>query len=972
MGVKTMEPDYKPHEIEKKWQEKWNESQIFQAEPDKREKFFITIPYPYLNGNLHAGHTRTFTIGDVVARHKRMLGYNVLYPMGFHVTGTPIVGLAELIANRDPQTLDVYERLHGIPGDILPTLDTPEKIVDYFKRESEKAMRNIGYSIDWRRKFTTTDPTYKKFIEWQYIRLEEKGLIVKGSHPVKWCPNDNNPVEDHDILYGEEATIVEYTLIKFRYKDLVLPCATLRPETTYGVTNLWVNPDVTYVKAKVTQDGSEEFWVVSREAFKKLTFTDRTVEYIEDVPAKSIIGIKLTNPVTGDEVISLPASFVKPENGSGIVMSVPAHAPFDYLALRDLYDADLGEYGITEDLRNIKLISLIKVPEFGEFPAKEIVESMGIENQKDPRAEEATKIVYRKEFHGGVLKEITGKYEGHAVSKIKDILTRDFISSNAGETFYEFSEPVVCRCGTPCVVNMVKGQWFLNYSNPEWKAKVYECLSRMRIIPEEYRVEFENKIDWLKDKACARRKGLGTRLPFDKEWLIESLGDSTIYMSYYIIARFIESGDLKLENLTLSFFDYVLLGKGDLAAVSADTGLSPELLKEIRRHFNYWYPVDLRSSGKDLVPNHLLFFLFHHVALFEEDKWPKAIAVNGFVSLEGQKMSKSKGPILTMENAVSHYGADITRMYILSTAEQTQDADWQRTGVESARRQVDRFYSFAKDVIESRKRADLNTELKQIDRWILSRIQKYIRNTNSALDSIQTREAIQNSFFLLINDVKWYQRRGGENLLYYVLDNWVRLMAPFTPHLCEEIWEAMGHKDPISLAQYPLYNEDLIDDSAELAEEVIKGTLEDIEEIIRVTKMTPQMVHLYTAPAWKAETVRCACNMQLEGSLEVGTLIKALMANPDLKRFGKEIPKFVQKLVPEFKSGGAERYEVFAGPGLDEQALLKESASFLEKEIGCPVEVHSADSPAFDPEKKSRFAEPLRPAIYIEQAKKEE
>jgi leucyl-tRNA synthetase len=966
-----MEQDYKPHEIEKKWQKKWNESQIFQAEPDKREKFFITIPYPYLNGNLHAGHTRTFTIGDVVARHKRMLGYNVLYPMGFHVTGTPIVGLAELIANRDPQTMDVYERLHGIPGDILPTLDTPEKIVDYFKCESEKAMRNIGYSIDWRRKFTTTDPTYKKFIEWQYIRLEEKGLIVKGSHPVKWCPNDNNPVEDHDILYGEEATIVEYTLIKFRYKDLVLPCATLRPETTHGVTNLWINPDVTYVKAKVTQGENEEFWVVSKEAFRKLTFTDRTVEYVEDIPAKSIIGIKLTNPVTGDKIISLPASFVRPENGSGIVMSVPAHAPFDYLALRDLYDADLSEYGINEDLRNIKLISLIKVPEFGEFPAKEIVESMGITSQKDPKAEEATKIVYRREFHGGVLKELTGKYEGQAVSKIKDILTRDFISSNAGETFYEFSEPVVCRCGTPCVVNMVKGQWFLNYSNPEWKAKVYKCLDQMRIIPEEYRVEFENKVDWLKDKACARRKGLGTRLPFDKEWLIESLGDSTIYMSYYVIARFIENGELKIENLTLSFFDYVLLGKGDLAAASADTGLSPELLEEIRRHFNYWYPVDLRSSGKDLVPNHLLFFLFHHVALFEEEKWPKALAVNGFVSLEGQKMSKSKGPILTMESAVSKYGADITRMYILSTAEQTQDADWQRTGIESARRQVDRFYSFANSVIESGKRADLSTELKQIDHWILSRIQNYIRDTNAALYSIQTREAIQNSFFLLQNDVKWYQRRGGETLLYYVLDNWVRLMSPFTPHLCEEIWEAMGHKDPISLAQYPLYNEDLIDDGAELAEEMIKGTLEDVEEIIRVTKMTPQKVHLYTAPAWKAEAIRCACEMQLECSLEVGTLIKKLMANPDLKRFGKEIPKFVQKIVPEFKSGSADRYEILTGPNIDEKTLLKDSISFLEKEIGCLVEVHSADSPAFDPEKKSRFAEPLRPAIYIEEKKEE-
>jgi len=687
-----MEQEYKPHEIEEKWQKIWNESGVFQAEPNRREKFFITIPYPYLNGNLHAGHTRTFTIGDVVARHKKMLGYNVLYPMGFHVTGTPIVGLAELIASRDPQTMDVYERLHEIPGEILPTLETPEKIVDYFKLEAEKAMRMIGYSIDWRRKFTTMDQTYKRFIEWQYTRLEEKDLISKGSHPVKWCPNDNNPVEDHDILYGEEATIVEFTLIKFRYNDLVLPCATLRPETTFGVTNLWVNPDVGYVKVSVEKDRYKEIWVVSKEAFRKLTFTDREVEYIEDVPAKSIIGIKLTNPVTGDEVISLPASFVTPDNGSGIVMSVPAHAPFDYLALRDLYDADLSAYGISEDLRKIKLISLIKVPEFGEFPAKEIVENMGIANQEDLKAEEATKIVYRREFHGGVLKEITGKYEGHPVSKIKDILTRDLVSSNAGETFYEFSEPVVCRCGTPCVVNMVKGQWFLNYSDPEWKAKVYRCLSLMRIIPHDYRVEFENKVDWLKDKACARRKGLGTRLPFDPEWLIESLGDSTIYMCYYIIAKFIEKGDLALEHLTHSFFDYVLFGKGDVGAVSAETGLDSGILAEIRSDFEYWYPVDLRSSGKDLVPNHLLFFLFHHVALFEEEHWPKALAVNGFVSLEGQKMSKSKGPILTMENAVRTYGADITRMYILSTAEQTQDADWHKTGIESARRSHRRLH----------------------------------------------------------------------------------------------------------------------------------------------------------------------------------------------------------------------------------------------------------------------------------------
>ncbi|MDD2439375.1 MAG: leucine--tRNA ligase, partial [Methanosarcinaceae archaeon] len=680
-----------------------------------------------------------------------------------------------------------------------------------------------------------------------------------------------------------------------------------------------------------------------------------------------IIGIRLKNPITEKEIISLPASFVKPENGSGIVMSVPAHAPFDYLALRDLYEADLSEFGIEKNLREIELISLIEVPEFGEFPAKEIVEKMGIESQTDPKAEEATKIIYRREFHGGKLKALTGKYEGYAVSKIKDVLTRDLLEAKLGEIFYEFSEPVVCRCGTPCVVNMVKGQWFLNYSNPAWKDKVYKCLSQMEIIPAEYRVEFENKIDWLKDKACARRKGLGTKLPFDKEWLIESLGDSTIYMSYYIVAKFIEKEELKLEQLTLSFFDYAFLGKGDPEAVSAETGIPVEILKEVREDHAYWYPVDLRSSGKDLVPNHLLFFLFHHVALFEEAQWPRSIAVNGFVSLEGKKMSKSKGPLLTLESAVEKYGADITRMYILSTAEQTQDADWQMAGVDSARKQVDRFYYFAKDLIENGERAKLEVELKELDRWMLSRLQNYIKETNAALASIQTRNAIQNAFFLLFNDVKWYQRRGGKTLLYTVLDNWVRLMAPFTPHLCEEIWEAMGHKDPISFAPYPLYSEEFLDEGAELAEELVKNTLNDVEEILRVTKMKPNKIYLYTAPTWKNEAVKCACKLQAEGALEVGALIKRLMANPEMKRFGKEIPKFAQKLIPEFKSGGAERYEAVAAMELDEELLLQEAAGFLEKEIGCSLEIFKADKPEYDPEKKSRFAEPLRPAIYIEE-----
>ncbi|KXS45162.1 MAG: leucyl-tRNA synthetase [Methanolobus sp. T82-4] len=962
-----MEQDYNPHAIEKKWQNRWNESRVFEPEPDEREKFFITIPYPYLNGNLHAGHTRTFTIGDVVARHRRMLGYNVLYPMGFHVTGTPIVGLAELIANRDPQTMDVYSRLHKIPENILPSLDTPEKIVDYFSVEAEIAMRSIGYSIDWRRKFTTTDHTYKKFIEWQFNLLHDKGLIVKGSHPVKWCPNDNNPVEDHDILHGEEATIVDYTFIKFEYDGMILPCATLRPETIFGVTNLWVNPDIEHVKVKVKQDGKEEFWVVSREAYNKLTYTDREVELVENVPSESIIGIKVKNPLTGKEIITLPASFVKGGNGSGIVMSVPAHAPYDYLAVKDLYDRDLSEYGITENIRDIEFISLIEVKDFGEYPAIDAVEQLGVEDQKDPKAEEATKLVYRREFHGGVLKENTGEYAGIAVSKIKDVLTRDLLDKGIGEIFYEFSEPVVCRCGTPCVVNMVKGQWFLNYSNPEWKDKVYRCIENMEIIPEEIRVEFNNKVDWLKDKACARKKGLGTRLPFDTDWLIESLGDSTIYMSYYITNKFFSNGILP-EQLKPSLFDYVLLGKGTVQQVAKDTGLDEPLIANMKSDFDYWYPVDLRSSGKDLVPNHLLFFLFHHVAIFDEDRWPRALAVNGFVSLEGQKMSKSKGPILTLKEAVDTYGADVSRMYILSSAEQTQDADWRNAGVESAKKQMERFYKLAREIIDSGASSGIDGELQLIDRWMLSRLQQFVRDTNNDMTSIRTRGALQNSFFLLYNDVKWYQRRGGSAVLYDVLDTWVRLMAPFTPHICEEIWSAMGHGagDYASLAPYPIFNPEYVDNDAELAEELIGNTLSDIEEIIKVTKLTPKKAVLYTAPSWKTEAFKLALKMLHEEDLNPGKLIKTLMSDPENRKYGKEIPKYVQKLVPDIKSMKTERLEKLLGFDLDEQSILKENDRCLENEIGCPVEVYTADDPAYDPENKARFAAPLRPAIYLE------
>ncbi len=1001
-------PDF--HAIERKWQEEWRKARIFEAEPDERQKFFITIPYPYLNGNLHAGHTRTLTIGDAVARYKRMNGYNVLFPMGYHVTGTPIIGLAERIAKKDPDTIKVYTTYHDVPLEDLLKLDTPEKIVEYFSREATNALKSIGYSIDWRRVFTTTDEPYQKFIEWQYWKLKEKGLVVKGSHPVRYCPHDENPVEDHDLMKGENATIVDFTVIKLYSPEVVFPCATLRPETIFGVTNLWINPSGSYVIAEV----NGEKWFLSREAAEKLVHQEKDVKVLKEVNAREYIGEFVVNPVLAGmladdlvkaletiaeftdidpatleilrdasrhedrierirkvvekiDVISrglidafkagfeiaadesriesaleklrmvvvpvLPAEFVDTDNATGVVMSVPAHAPYDYVALEDLKRE-------SEELRKIadvKPIVLIRIEgEDYEVPAVEVSEEMGIKSQKEvEKLERATKTVYRKEFHKGVLLENT-LYPEMPVSKVKDVLQKDLIELGIGDIFYEFSEkPVVCRCGTKCVVKIVRDQWFLNYSRPEWKEKVFELLEEMRIIPDYYKEEFRNKVEWLKDKACARRKGLGTRIPWDREWLIESLSDSTIYMAYYILAKFINAGKLKAENITQELLDYVFLNIGDAERASESSGLSKELVEEIKRDFDYWYPVDLRSSGKDLVANHLLFFLFHHVAIFPKELWPRAIAVNGYVSLEGKKMSKSKGPLLTMKRAVAENGADVTRMYILYAAEYDSDADWRKKDVESLASHLKRFYALMKEYYTKEVK-----ENGHLERWLVSRMQRAIKETREAMENLQTRRAVNAAFFEVMNDVRWYLRRGGKNP-QIVFDDWIKLISPFAPHICEEVWH-WKHDSFVSLEKYPEYDESRVDEVAEVAEEYLKSLMNDIKEVLKFVKA--ETVYVAPAEEWKKEVARIAIRAG-----NVKDAMKEVMKDEKFRGMGKEVSNFVKRVLKE--SGIVE---------VDEKRVIEESREFLERELGVKVVVDESKVP----ENKRKAAMPGKPAVY--------
>jgi len=549
--------------IDKKWQKKWAENNDHETNSSDKEKKFITVAYPYPNSPQHIGHGRTYTIADVHSRYLRMKGFNVLFPMGFHYTGTPILGMAKRVEANDAELIEGFKTLYKVPEDKIKEFAEPVKIADYFHEEIKSGMIEMGYSIDWRREFTTIDPAYQKFIEWQFRNLKEKNLIVQGSHPVGWCPKDQNPVSQHDTLGDVEPDFTEYIIIKFDLNGVKIPVATLRPETLFGVTNIWINPQVTYQKIKV----NDEIWIASPECARKLGFLEKKIEVIEDVSGSDFVGQSVKAPHNSDSIVILPASFVKSDNGTGIVMSVPAHAPFDYQALVDCKSGKNKSINsdLLNNIQNIEPISMIKTEGLGNIPAKDIVEKMGISDQDDPRLEDATKEIYSKEFYKGILADNTKQFAGKKISEAKDEIKEWIAKIGTADILLELTNsPVKCRCGAECVVKLLTNQWFLDYSNKDWKKQAHNCFEKMNILPNEIRSEFDKVLDWLRERACARQHGLGTKVPWDKDWLVESLADSVIYMAFYIISKYVNKKEINGNDLTDEFFDYVFYGKKNI------------------------------------------------------------------------------------------------------------------------------------------------------------------------------------------------------------------------------------------------------------------------------------------------------------------------------------------------------------------------------------------------------------------------
>nr|QBM01571.1 valine--tRNA ligase [uncultured archaeon] len=902
-----MESQLDINTIHKKWQKKWEEEKEYEPKAGEGEKFYLTAAFPYPNSPQHIGHARTYTTTDIYARFQRMLGKNVLFPMAFHVTGTPIFGMAKRLEAQDEEILSIFEKIYNIPREKAKTLTDARELVLFFSKEIEAGMREIGYSIDWRRKFYSFDENFNKFIEWQFAKLKQAKLIEKGTHPVPWCPKEGQAVGGH----------------------------TYRPETLPGVTNLWANKDAKYLLAEF--EGKKLY--MAQEAFESLC-EQIPLTKIKEISAEEILSLKPKHPLSAKELPILPASFVKPQVGTGLVMSVPAHAPFDYLALRD-----------AQKLGEIQLIQVLEVPDFTDYPAKEIVEKMDVKSQEDERAEEATKILYKKEAHEG--KMLIEPYKNLTGAQAKEKISADLISQKKAFNLHVLANsPLYTRAGNLCTVKTVQNQWFINYGNEKWKEKARLCLENMRIVPENLRKEFEYIIGWLEMKACTRAFGFGTKFPFDKKQMIEALSDSTIYMAYYTIAQIAQK--MQPNELSEEYFDFVFLG-----LQPKDASKITQEWREAQKEFAYWYPLDSRHSAIDLVTNHLSFFIFNHVAIFDSNLWPKQIVANGFVTMEGKKMSKSMGNILPLRDAISKYGADVVRFVVTSTAEIDADCDFNSSAAEGV---ISRLHYMHSLMLEHKSSIPA-MERDMPARWLYSRLHSRIEKAKGQYENFQLRHLSQAILYDSTNDLQWYLKRTKSHDLREFFEYWALLCTPFMPHLAEEFWESLGKKEYLpdeksaALSPFPQADEGQIDSSLDAGEDYIRAVRDDILHIKQLIKLEkPQKITLIVHAPYKQKVRELvATHKDMKKIMQEAKEDSSLASR--MGDISKLAPRYLKQLGKIMGDALGAHKEI---------ELLEDAKAFFSAEFsGAEIQVLEEEGAPEELAQKASNAQPNKPSIII-------
>jgi len=597
--------------------------------------------------------------------------------------------------------------------------------------------------------------------------------------------------------------------------------ATLRPETMYGQTNCWVRPDMKYIAFRARN--TDEVLISTKRAarnmaFQALTHEEEKVDVLLELVGDDILGCGLKAPLTSNSIIyTLPMLTIKEDKGTGVVTSVPSDAPDDYAALRDLKNKEAlrKKYNISDEMvLPYEPIPIIDVPDLGNLCAVTTCDQFKVKSQNDKdQLQEAKELAYKKGFYEGVM--IVGDFSGMKVQDVKKNVQKKMLDEGTAYIYMEPEKKVMSRSGDECVVALCD-QWYLDYGEPNWKEKARGLLENVETFCDETRHNFVGTLDWLHEHACCRSYGLGTRLPWDEQYLIESLSDSTVYMSFYTVAHLLQGGvvdgsvpgpaNIKPEQLTKEVWDFIFFE--DAPEPATDIELST--LRKLKNEFRHWYPVDLRVSGKDLIPNHLTYYLYNHVAVWpnEPDRWPKGIRANGHLLLNSEKMSKSTGNFLTLTEAIDKFSADGMRLALADAGDGIEDANFVEKMADAGILRLYTFIEWVKEMIDG-KETMRSGEFNSFNDLVFdSEINLAIQLTEKNYEKMQYREALKTGFFEFQAARDKYRElcMNGmhKDLIFRYIEVQAILLSPICPHICEHIWILLGKETSIMKASWPV------------------------------------------------------------------------------------------------------------------------------------------------------------------------
>ncbi|AFL96219.1 valyl-tRNA synthetase [Thermococcus cleftensis] len=739
--------NYDPNEIEPKWQKFWLEEKIYKYELDeKRPSYAIDTPPPFTSGTLHLGHVLSHTWIDIIARYKRMTGYNVLFPQGFDNHGLP----TEL----------KVEKEFGI------SKDQPEKFLQKcveWTWQAIEAMRNqfirIGYSADWDLEYHTMDDWYKAAVQKSLIEFYKKGMLYRDKHPVYWCPRCRTSLAKAEVGYVEEDGFLYYIKLPLADGSGHVPIATTRPELMPACVAVFVHPD--------------------------------------DERYKDVVGKKVKLPIFEREVPVIADEDVDPSFGTGAV-----------------YNCTYGDEQDVVWQKRYNLPVIIAINEDGTMNERAgPYKGLKTEEAREKIAEDLEKmgLLYRKE-------------------KIKHRVLRHTERSS---------------CMAPIEL-LPKTQWFIKVK--DFTDEIVKVAEEINWYPSDMFLRLKDwaeSMDW--DWVISRQRVFGTPIPFwvcdSGEVILPNEEDLPVDPRFDKPPRKCSDGS-EPKPVT------------DVLDCWVDSSITPLIIsrwhdaikgdEEAKRWFEHNFPTALRPQGTDIIRTWAFYTIFRTYVLTGKKPWDDVL-INGMVAgPDGRKMSKSYGNVVAPDEVIPKYGADALRLWTaLAPPGEDHPFKWETVDYNYRFLQkVWNIYRFAERHLADFDPASAPEELEPLDRWILSRLHRLIKFATGEMEryrfNLLTRELMTFVWHEVADDyiemIK-YRLYGDDEesklkakaALYELLYNVMLLLAPFAPHITEELYqnlfkERIGAKS-VHLLEWPKYDEARIDEEAErlgeLAREIV-------------------------------------------------------------------------------------------------------------------------------------------------------